>query len=187
VIGLLLGLAERCKLVPLTGDHEELFLAAQEGRDTCGRWHSAGGEQTLRSYGVEKSGDIPLLHRTFLSSCESRHETDTHFFVHANYRADQPLKYQPAAVLRRKSLDDEIPGPHFTGKVAVVGHTPQKSGKILDLGYLIGIDTYSHGGGWLTALDVESGRWWQANQQGEVREGKLASAESEPVATEEQP
>src|SRR5262249_26299123 len=150
-----------------------------EGHDTHGRWQGAGGEQTLRSYGVESPGEIPLLHRTFLSGSQGRHETDTHFFVHANYRADQPLKYQPAIVLRRKSLDEEMPGPHFTGKVAVVGHTPQKSGKILDLGYLVGIDTYCHGGGWLTALDVGSGRWWQANQQGEVREGRLASATSE--------
>jgi predicted RecB family nuclease len=187
VIGLLLGLGDRCKLVPLRGDHEELFLAALEGHDTLGRWHRAGSEQTLRSYGVESPGDIPLLHRTFLSSCEGRHETDTHFFVHANYRADQPLKYQPAVVLRRKSLDDEMPGPHFTGKVAVVGHTPQKNGKILEMGYLVGIDTYCHGGGWLTALDVGSGRWWQANQQGEVREGRLASATSDLVATREQP
>ena len=152
-----------------------------------GRWLRSGGDQTLRSYGVDHPGDIPQSHRTFLSSCEGLHETETHFFVHANYRADQPLKYQPAAVLRRKSLDDEKPGPHFTGKVAVVGHTPQKSGEILDLGHLVCIDTYCHGGGWLTALDVGSGRWWQANQEGEVREGRLASAASEPVATEEQP
>jgi hypothetical protein len=28
-------------------------------------------------------------------------------------------------------------------------------------------------GGWLTALDVGTGQYWQANERGEVREGKL--------------
>jgi predicted RecB family nuclease len=176
VIGLLLSLADRCKLVPLKGDHEEMFLAALECQAGLDRWKKAGYEQTLRSYGVDRPIDIPQLHISFLSSCEDRHETDTHLFVHANYRADQPLKHQPAVVLRLKSLDTARPGPHFSGKMAVVGHTPQKSGEILDLGHLVCIDTYCHGGGWLTALDVGSGRWWQANEKGELREGRLASA-----------
>jgi serine/threonine protein phosphatase 1 len=75
------------------------------------------------------------------------------------------------------ALDDEMPGPHASWKVAVVGHTPQKNGEILNLGHLVCIDTYCHGGSWLTALDVGSGRYWQANEKGEVREGKLASAD----------
>ena len=57
----------------------------------------------------------------------------------------------------------------FRGKTAIVGHTPQGTGEILDLGYLICIDTYCVGGGWLTALDVESGRVWQANREGRLR------------------
>jgi serine/threonine protein phosphatase 1 len=79
-------------------------------------------------------------------------------------------------MLRWKSLDDEMPRPHYTGKVAVVGHTPQKYGEILDRGHLVCIDTFCHGGGWLTALDVRSRHWWQANEKGEMRQGMLASA-----------
>jgi serine/threonine protein phosphatase 1 len=187
VVRVLLGLMGGCTLVPLKGDHEELFLSALRGQDALGRWRSAGGDQTLRSYGVDHPSDLPQLHRTFMSSCEDRHETDTHFFVHANYRAGLPLRYQPGAVLRRQSLDSEQPGAHFTGKVAVVGHTPQKTGEILDLGYLVCIDTYCHGGGWLTALDVGSGRYWQANEKGEVREGRLPSALTEMTPTKGKP
>jgi serine/threonine protein phosphatase 1 len=36
-------------------------------------------------------------------------------------------------------------------------------------GNAICIDTWAHGEGWLTCLDVASGRYWQANQQGETR------------------
>jgi serine/threonine protein phosphatase 1 len=39
----------------------------------------------------------------------------------------------------------------------------------LDLGYLKCIDTLCHGGGWLTALEVGTGKVWQANLAGEMR------------------
>jgi serine/threonine protein phosphatase 1 len=113
------------------------------------------------------------LHRSFLNSCEDYHETATHIFVHAGYQPGLPLKDQPAAGLRRTPFKAEWPTPHVSGNAAIVGHTPQKSGEVLDLGHLVCIDTNCHGGGWLTALDVGSGRWWQANEQGEVREGQL--------------
>jgi hypothetical protein len=48
------------------------------------------------------------------------------------------------------------------------GHTTQKTGAILDLGFLKRIDTFCFGG-WLTALVVNTGQMWQANQAGERR------------------
>ena len=54
-----------------------------------------------------------------------------------------------------------------SGKTVVVGHTPQT--EILDLGYLIGLDTGVAQCGWLTALDVESGMLWQVNEAGSLR------------------
>jgi serine/threonine protein phosphatase 1 len=176
VVLLLLALVGRCTLVPLKGDHEEMFLAALECQDDFRSWLGSGGDQTLRSYGVDHPRSMPRLHCSFLNSCNDHHETETHLFVHAGYQADLPLRRQPAAVLRRKSLDAGRSGPHVSGKVAVVGHSPQKSGEILDLGHIVCLDTYCHGGGWLTALDVGSGYYWQANGRGEVREGRLASA-----------
>jgi hypothetical protein len=44
--------------------------------------------------------------------------------------------------------------------------------------FVVGIDTFCHVGGWLTAVDADSGRWWRANETGEMREGWLASAVS---------
>lgn len=54
--------------------------------------------------------------------------------------------------------------------MAVVGHTPQLSGEVLDLGFLVCIDTNGARGGWLTALDVDSGQVWQADVRGRLRE-----------------
>jgi serine/threonine protein phosphatase 1 len=53
--------------------------------------------------------------------------------------------------------------------VAVVGHTPQQSGEVLDLGFLVFIDTNCARGGWLTALDVDTGMVWQADSSGRFR------------------
>jgi len=72
-------------------------------------------------------------------------------------------------VLRWESLKLRQPGPHCSGKTAIVGHTAQRDGEILDLGYLKCIDTCCYGEGWLTALDVDSGQVWQADKEGRMR------------------
>ena len=62
-----------------------------------------------------------------------------------------------------------IPGPHQSGKTAVVGHTASEEGEVLDADYLICLDTWCYGGGWLTAMDLRTRQTWQANQQGQSR------------------
>jgi serine/threonine protein phosphatase 1 len=61
------------------------------------------------------------------------------------------------------------PPAHVSGKVMVCGHTPQKSGRPRSIGHAICIDTWVYGKGWLTCLDVESGKYRQANERGETR------------------
>jgi len=113
--------------------------------------------------------DIPERHWRFLERRRPFFETDTHLFVHANYLPGRPLKEQPGEVPRWRSLDDFVPGPHVSGKAAVVGHTPQTSGEVLNLGHLLCIDTFVQGDGWLTALDVATGKVWQADERGRMR------------------
>jgi serine/threonine protein phosphatase 1 len=108
-------------------------------------------------------------HLQFIKGCRDYFETVRHIFVHAYLEPDRPLHEQPWGGLRWASLPP-VPARHCSGKVAIVGHTPQKGGEVLDLGYLKCIDTFCHGGGWLTALEVEGG-WqvWQANEAGMLR------------------
>jgi predicted MPP superfamily phosphohydrolase len=58
-------------------------------------------------------------------------------------------------------------GRSDSGKIAIVGHTPQH--EILDLGYLKCLDTNCCYGGLLTALDVDTNQLWQVDEKGEVR------------------
>src|SRR5581483_7373518 len=100
-------------------------------------------------------------------------ETETHFFVHANVKPELPLNEQPEAVLQwQKWLPSEAV-PQCSGKVMICGHTRQRDGRPASTGHSICIDTGCYAGGWLTCLEVETGRYWQANQAGEVRRGKL--------------
>ena len=47
----------------------------------------------------------------------------------------------------------------------------QGSGDPINLGHAICIDTFAHGGGWLSCLDVKSGQLWRANQKGKCGVG----------------
>ncbi len=178
VLDRLVALAARCRLVPLLGNHEEALLDAVRDISQLRRWLNLGGADTLRSYGWVAGGPrralsdwIPGPHREFLASCRPYYETATHLFVHAGYVPELPLAEQPALALRWRVTDAATVVPHHSGKVAIVGHTPQQSGAVLDLGFLLCIDTNCARGGWLTALNVGTGQIWQANRAGQLRTG----------------
>lgn len=179
VLDRLIALARRCRLVPLLGDHEEMLLDALRDVAALRTWLSCGGAATLRSYGWSPGGPrrpvaqwIPERHRDFLTGCRPYYETPTHLFVHAGYVSDLPLDRQPGRALRWRVTDATTASPHCSGKVGVVGHTPQLDGEALDLGFLVCIDTNCARGGWLTALDTGSGQFWQADRAGRLRAGR---------------
>lgn len=169
VVDFLMGLSNRCRVVPLLGNHDAQMLAALEDRREWDRWMAFGGIATLASYGDWRRTDlVPVEHVRFLQNCARYFETPTHFFTHANYAAEVPLPAQDEEMLVWRSLRDSVPGPHFSGKVAVVGHTPRRDGTILDWGHLIDIDTGCCYGGRLTALDVGTLQAWQVDRDGKA-------------------
>ena len=161
VLDLLIELSKRCRLIPILGNHDEMMLKANGSRSAFRHWMEFGGIETLDSYG--DSGHISLVprqHFEFLESCVPWFETETHFFTHGNYDPDLPLDQQEDRTLRWLSLRDFVPGPHLSGKIAVVGHTPQT--EVLNLGHLICLDTGCVLGGKLTAMEMGSGEVWEA-------------------------
>jgi serine/threonine protein phosphatase 1 len=165
----LIHLSKHCRLVPLLGNHDEMLLRILSGHQyLLHDWLTFGGEATLASYGCRVPEQLPVSHIEFLRQCSSWYETEGHFFVHACYDPRRKLKHQAPEILRWQSLREKLPGPHRSGKVAIVGHTAQKNGRVLDLGYLRCIDTWAYGEGYLTALDILNGRIWQADRQGHL-------------------
>jgi serine/threonine protein phosphatase 1 len=164
VLDQLVRLSARCQLVPLLGHHDEMLLNARRDPGELPKWLDRGGAATLQSYGSQATLDaVPQLHLAFLESCRPYFETSTHIFLHANYRPETPLDELDPETLRRTSLRHYLPaGRHCSGKTAVLGHTPQS--RVLDLGYLMCLDTGCSDGGWLTACNVETRQIWQANE-----------------------
>jgi serine/threonine protein phosphatase 1 len=156
VLGLLIALSQQCDLVPLMGNHEEMLLSALKF--------------SLESGCIaNKNESVPAHHLAFLRNCRNYYETESHIFVHANYLPHLPLEQQPKRYLRWEFLDTQLVQPHWSGKTVILGHTTQKSGEILDLGFIKCIDTFWYGGGWLTALEPTTGQVWQANERGQLR------------------
>jgi serine/threonine protein phosphatase 1 len=169
VLDSLIALSWRCWLIPLLGNHDQMMLDALNDKPHA-IWFEVGGVEALDSYVPGRNlAAVPREHVEFLEGCRDYFETDTHIFVHANYYPDIPIDEQPDFMLRWESLKTFTPGPHESGKRAIVGHSSQKSGEILDLGHLVCIDTFCHGGGWLTALEVHTDRVWQADRDGRMR------------------
>ena len=168
VLDFIINLDEMHQLIPLRGNHEIMMLDAREKKSWLASWLSYGGEATLQSYGGSFA-NVPYAHYDFLENkLVSYNECETHFFVHAFAEAHLALEEQSDATLYWRKYQN--PQPHCSGKIMVCGHTVQQSGRPLNDGHSVCIDTWAHGGGWLSCLDVASGTVWQANEAGETRQ-----------------
>jgi serine/threonine protein phosphatase 1 len=169
VLEQLIALKSQCELVSLLGNHEETMLWARRSGIDFRMWQECGGDTTLASYGKTRSLEsVPWEHWRFLQDCVFHFETETHFFVHARYEPAIPLDEQNTKTLLWLSLDESIPPPHQNGKVAVVGHTVQPEGKVLNLPHLKCLDTGCGHRGRLTAMELKSGQLWQVTEAGNV-------------------
>ena len=167
----LIELSHRCRLILIEGNHEEVLFRAIEFPSELNSWIYSGGEDTLKSYpGRDENELIDPNHFDFLKR-ESRdyHETDEFIFVHANYFPNLRMEQQSSRTLRWEFIEPERMAPHYSGKTVIAGHTPQTSGEVLDLGFLLCIDTDCSRGGWLTALEIRSGEMFQASESGILR------------------
>jgi serine/threonine protein phosphatase 1 len=175
VIERVLTLCRTHSVTTIKGNHEQMMLDARESHDKHADWLLNGGDATLRSYaGVRgRLADVPPEHWRFLESGLVDYvETDTHIFVHANAYPDQAMADQPEYMLRWERCDTIA--PHESSKVIVCGHTPQKSGRPMNRGYAICIDTNACRGGPLTCLEAASGRVWQSDPGGRVSRAHIA-------------
>lgn len=166
----------RGNLVALRGNHELMMCAARQTQRHYDEWLACGGDAALASYsrfgGNGRLVDVPQPHWHFMEHrCRPYFESEKHFFVHANAYANMSVSEQPDYMLYWEQFND--PPPHESGKIMICGHTPQRDGLPRNLGHAVCIDTWAHGSGWLTCLDVESGQYWQAAEDGRTRRSAL--------------
>ena len=174
VVDFLIDANSNGNLRPLRGNHEIMMLNARNDESEFNKWLKVGGDATLRSYSpfdgdAGKLADIPDTHWQFLdSNLLPYFETNSHFFVHANAYPEIAISDQPDFMLYWEQFND--PPKHESGKMMVCGHTSQKTGIPITNGNAICIDTWACGSGWLTCLDVDSGKLWQSNERGDTRQ-----------------
>jgi len=176
VLEWVLARAKQPNFIPLKGNHEAMMIMARRDMYSQKSWMSGyvGGSQTLASYGrygmPGKMTDVPDSHWHLLSGVlKLCWETERFFFAHAGVDPLKPLDQQKEDRLLWERFS---PQPrHSGGKLLVCGHTEQLSHVPLLLPHGVCIDTAAHAGGWLTALDVQTGRYGQATEKGEYREG----------------
>lgn len=167
VLDLMVDLARQTRVVSLRGNHELMMMGVVFGGLDPELWMRCGGNTTLANYGG-RLDRVPDAHIQFLQSLRGHHETAGELFIHAGYVQDRPLSETDDAV-RYWEHPQVWPGPHYSGKRAYVGHTPQPDGEVLNLGHVVCVDTYCFGGGWLTALDLDSHAMFQASKHGHLR------------------
>lgn len=171
VIERLLELKKTHNFVHLMGNHEIQMIRALETRQDRERFLSGlcGGQDTLDSYGGGFE-DVPDEHWDFMRNAELFHELEDHILVHAGVEANLPVDQQDQETYYYQRFYSQE--RHQSGKTVVCGHTIQ--GDLpTNLGYAVCLDTCAYGGGWLSALDVDSGKIWQTNEQGQSREMEL--------------
>ncbi len=169
----MLELRERCRLVFIRGNHEEMMLDSIAGGGMEPVWLAHGGKEALASYGGSYEC-IPAEHIEFLRSSIDYWETDAEIFVHANLEPGVPLEQQ-SREWRRWVRFLGFEEPHPSGKRVICGHTPQPSGVPVVIEGWVCLDTWAYGGGYLSALDVDRDILFQARQSGEYRSGTLGA------------
>ena len=170
VLDRLIELKQRCSLVLIQGNHEEMLYAARDNEQALRYWEDCGGIATLNSYRFGGSlNDIPKEHWILLDECRPYFETDDHIFTHANYLPDLPMRLQPGYQLRWALFEPNSMRPHRSRKPVWVCHTEQIQGETFDLGFATCIDTACWRYGWLTAIDVFTKETWQASRWGILR------------------
>lgn len=192
VLDTVIDLKSQCQVITLCGNHESMMQLSFGSDDPDARlkmaemWYKNGGASTLVSYMFNledlfaqdiRDIHIPASLKEHLSLIDTMplyYETDTHIFVHATPEPNTPIEDQDELSLiwrRAGRLELKHGYTHISGKTIVSGHTAQASGLPLYLSDKnIIIDSACVFDGWLTAMDVGSGRCIQSNNSGGIRQ-----------------
>lgn len=137
-----------------------------------------GGDETLRSYGIDGAGErflfdlheaaekaVPAAHRTFLAGLPLFHRAGGAVFVHAGIRPGVPIEAQEEQDLLW-IRDEFLYDPRDHGALIVHGHTPVET--VTHYGNRLNIDTGAGYGRALSAVVIEDGAVMQLTRSGRV-------------------
>ncbi len=154
-------------VICLKGNHEQSMLKFMEDPVDNIDWLDWGGDETLRSYGLNKisvrdPSDLadtlkqvmPASHLSFLQNLKIRHQYGPYVFVHAGLKPGVALEEQTERdqLWIRKEFE-QVPKNLRPEHIVVHGHVPGK--KVVDKGWRICVDTGAFWTGILSAIVLE--------------------------------
>ena len=155
-----------CHVILIKGNHEEMTLGAVHEREYLKYWLKFGGIETLQSFGVTADlqglKQIPFTYFKLLKSAIPYYETQDFIFTHATPLPHLPMDEQTDNSLRWRFIPLDGQNAHISGKTIICGHSAQKNGKVYHQNGLICVDTFDHGDGCLTAIEVTQMMIYQA-------------------------
>ena len=155
-----------CHVILIKGNHEEMMLGAVHEREYLKYWLKFGGIETLQSFGVtadlQDLKQIPFSYFKLLKSAIPYYETQDFIFTHATPLPHLPMDKQTDDSLRWRFIPLDGQNAHISGKTIICGHSAQKNGKVYHQNGLICVDTFAHGDGCLTAIEVTQMMIYQA-------------------------
>lgn len=112
-------------VVLLRGNHEVMFLDALRDSALEARFIRAGGDATLRSFGVDKVHDVPMPYIHLIQKMWSHYEDEFGIYVHAGLnflKANIFEDEEPMYWSREMTIDPVKTG----GRPVIHGHTPTR-------------------------------------------------------------
>ncbi|WP_018343381.1 metallophosphoesterase family protein [Cytophaga aurantiaca] len=107
----------------LRGNHEQMFIDAQNSMQAHNRWILSGGEQVMISHGLKNHDHVPFHFQEFIINTSYYFQDERYIFVHAglNHLAELPLKdYNAMMWIREFHVTKQLTG----GRILIHGHTP---------------------------------------------------------------
>lgn len=116
-------------LIPLRGNHEDMFLRACGSLDYYRVWINNGGKETLTSFAIEDPCELPTVYRNFCATLPYYQELDNCILVHAgfNFQNENPYKDFEYMLWSRSDNTNSMPINH---KIIITGHTPVRKESI---------------------------------------------------------
>ena len=110
-------------LTILRGNHEVMLLDALRNPEAESRFIRAGGDATLRSFGVEHVVDIPSPYLDLIKATVNYHQDDDAIYVHAalNFEKEDIFEDTYSMYWVRTMIIDPI---RTGGRPVIHGHTP---------------------------------------------------------------
>lgn len=124
VLDLFLSLkAKGQRLTILRGNHEVMLLDALRNPATESRFIFAGGDATLRSFGVKRVRDLPLHYLELIKSTINFYQDEYALYVHAalNFENDDLFEDTYSMFWVRTMAIDPV---RTAGRPVIHGHTP---------------------------------------------------------------